>query len=232
MLRVLFLVIIGSLSLFYFIQSPFWAVETIATEGNEFVTEDELIRLAGIPLSMNIFKVDLKESEQNILLHPLVKTVELKRKLPRGILISIEERTPVALIPSAEGFCQIDEQGYILRHVPTVTDADLPLITGLDLENTGVGERIESRQLAEAVLLIAHFTPTLTEQVAEIDLSQQDTIYLHTIDEIRVNFGSAERIEEKTALMTEILAAAIVDKSKLDYVDISFGGAPVIKYAQ
>ncbi|NLL17770.1 MAG: FtsQ-type POTRA domain-containing protein [Clostridia bacterium] len=230
--RILFLIILGSLSLFYFIQSPFWEVETVMTEGNEFVSEEELIRLADIPPALNIFKVDLNRSKENILLHPLVKNVELTRKLPRQILITIEERTPVALLPSTEGFCQVDEQGYILRHVPAVSDVDLPLITGLALEKSHPGYQITSPQLEEAIKLVTLFTPALKEQVAEIDLSHDDTIYLHTVEGIQVNFGNAERVEEKAALMGEILAAATVNKSKLEYIDVSFGGSPVVKYAQ
>lgn len=230
--RILFLIILGSISLFYFIQSPFWEVETVMTAGNQFVTDEELIQLAGIPPALNIFKVDVKSCEENISLHPLVKNVKLTRKLPRRILITIEERTPYALLPCADGFSQIDEQGYILRHVPTVSDGDLPLITGLALENCNPGQQIISSQLEEAIKLVAHFTPALKEQVAEIDLSHEGTIYLHTVEGIQVNFGTGERVEEKTALMEEILAAAAVNKSKLEYIDVSFGGSPVIKYAQ
>lgn len=230
--RVLFLIILGSLSLFYFIQSPFWEVEAVMTQGNVFVSEAELIQLAGIPPAINIFKVDLNRSEENILLHPLVKNAKLTRKLPRRILITIEERTPVALLPSAEGFCQIDEEGHILRQVPTVSDVNLPLVTGLALENSNPGHQIISSQLEEAIRLIAHFTPELKEQVAEIDISHEGTIYLHTVEGVQVNFGNAERVEEKAALMMEILAAATVDQSQLEYVDVSFGGSPVVKFAQ
>lgn len=229
--RALFVIIICCLSLFYFIQSPFWAVEAVTVEGNRFVSSEELLNLANIPLGINIFKVDLSQGEQNLLLHPLVKNAELVRKLPREIRVNIEERTPKAVIPSTDGFWQIDEQQFVLRSVPTVSDSSLPLITGLDVGELSPGQQISSELLGEALHLIEKFPPELSEQVVEVDLSYQNTIFLHAIDGVKINFGDSDRVEEKAALMEEILETALINSSELEYVDLSFSGSPVIKYA-
>lgn len=229
--RALFVIIIGSLSLFYFIQSPFWAVEAVTVEGNKFISSEELLNLANIPTGINILKVELSQGEQNLLLHPLVKNAELVRKLPREIRVIVEERTPKAVIPSTDGFWQIDEQQVVLRSVPTVSDSSLPLITGLDVGELNPGRQISSDILGEALNLIEKFPPELRGQISEIDLSQQDTIFLHTIDGVKVNFGDSDRVEEKAALMEEILATALINRTELEYVDFSFSGSPVIKYA-
>lgn len=229
--RALFAIMIGSLSLFYFIQSPFWAVEAVTVEGNKFISSEELLNLASIPLGINIFKVDLSQGEQHLLLHPLVKNAELERVLPREIRVIVEERTPKAVIPSTDGFWQIDEQQFVLRSVPTVSDSSLPLITGLDVGELSPGRQISSELLEEALKLIEKFPPKLSEQVVEVDLSHHGTIFLHTVDGVKVNFGDSDRVEEKAALMEEILATSLIDRTELEYVDLSFLGSPVIKYA-
>jgi len=229
--RVLLLVMILSLSLFYFIQSPFWAVGTVAVEGNRFIPAAELLELAGIPLGINIFKVDSRAVEQHLSLHPLVQEVKLVRKLPREIQILVRERTPKALIPFEDGFWQIDGEQYVLRRVATVSDSSLPLITGLAADDLSPGRRIESELLGEALRLVDELPPAVREQVAEIDLSQENTIFLHTVDGVKVNFGDSQRVEEKAALMEEILQTALINKTALEYVDLSFAGSPVIKYA-
>lgn len=230
--RGLFLVILGSLSLFYFMQSPFWSLKTVMVEGHEFVSSKELVQLSGLPLELNIFKVDLKQGENNVLLHPLIKNVKLIRKLPRTVLIKVEERTPVAILPHAGGFCQIDEQQVILRNIPTISNVELLLITGLEVENTNPGDLIPSEHLGEALRLVQDLPPSLVERIAEINLSDPSTIYLYTMDGVQVNFGNADRVEEKIKLMAEIFDAVQIQESGLQYVDLSFAGPPVIKYGK
>ncbi|HHW06603.1 MAG TPA: FtsQ-type POTRA domain-containing protein [Clostridia bacterium] len=229
--RALLAIIVVSLSLFYFIQSPFWAVEAVTVRGNSFIPAGELRELAGIPLGINIFKVDFYQAEQHLLLHPLVKEVQLMRKLPREIQIVVSERTPKAVIPFNDGFYQIDGEQHVLRSVPTVSDSSLPLITGLEVGDLSPGQRLSSELLGEALALVDKLPPALRELVAEIDLSQQDTIFLHTVDGVKVNFGDSNRIDEKAALMEEILQTTLINRADLEYVDLSFAGAPVIKYA-
>lgn len=227
--RIMILIILGSLCLFYFIQSPFWSLTTVEVEGNYFVSSEEITQVSGILLDTNIFKLDLEQAKNHILLHPIIKQVQFSRKLPGTLIIKIKERTPKAILPGSGQFFEIDEQGVILRAISTVSDVELPLITGLDMEGLGPGEKIPNPHLGEALSLIKLLPSDLLSRVSEMDLSSPGTVFLHVLDGFQVNFGSGDRIEEKIQLLSEIFTSSEIKIGELEYVDLSFAGPPVIK---
>lgn len=228
--RVLFLVVVGAISSFYFLQSSFWSVDTVLVDGNRYIEEEEILQLASIPHELNIFKMDLKRGEERILIHPLVKKVSLSRKLPRTILIDIEERSPVIILPADGSFYEVDEQGVIIRKIAAVSNAKLPLVTGLQMENVELGFQIPPDFLEEALVIIEELPKEILRLVTEINLSQQNTVYLHTLDDILINFGDAQRTKEKAGILKGILETAELQTEKLEYIDLSFVGPPVVKY--
>ena len=228
--RVLFLVILGAVAFFYFLQSSFWDLDTFLVRGNEYVEREEILQLANIPYDLNIFKIDLAEGEKRIIDHPLVRKVSLSRKLPRTISIDIEERSPVIILPLDGCFYEADEDGVVIRKIATVSKTSLPLVTGLQLENVELGLQIVSDEIKETCLIAKDLPVEILSMVAEIDVSQQGTIILHTLDDILINFGGADRIKEKAVILKGIFESAELQREKLDYIDLSFVGPPVIKY--
>lgn len=230
--RVLFLVVLGAISSFYFLQSSFWSLQAVLVEGNEYIEQEEILQLANIPQELNIFKVDLHRGEERILFHPLVKKASLTRKLPRTIMINIEERSPAFILPIDGGFYEVDEDGVIIRKIVTVSNAKLPLVTGLQLENIELGFQIPNERLKETLILTEELPKDIINVISEINLSQQNTICLHTKDDILINFGDAERIKEKAGILMGVFETAELQREKLEYIDLSFAGPPVVKYRE
>jgi len=228
--RVLFFVVVGAISFFYFLQSSFWELDTFLVKGNESVEREEILQLANIPYDLNIFKIDLQESEGRILVHPLIKKASLSRKLPRTVLIDVEERKPIIILPIEGCFYEADKEGVVIRDIATVSHSGLPLVTGLQLENVELGFQILNEDIRETCIVVEELPTEVLDMVAEIDLSQQGTIIFHTLDDILINFGGADRIKEKAVILKGIFESAELQREKLEYVDLSFVGPPVIKY--
>ena len=64
--------------------------------------------------------------------HPLVREVELDRKLPGTLVVRLVEHVPVALVPTAGGFRAYDERGVALPIDPTTADVDAPILARAD----------------------------------------------------------------------------------------------------
>jgi cell division protein FtsQ len=64
--------------------------------------------------------------------HPLVREVEVGRKLPGTLVVRLVEHAPVALVPTANGFRAYDERGVSLPIDPTTADVDAPILASPD----------------------------------------------------------------------------------------------------
>ena len=80
--------------------------------------------------------------------HPLVREVEMDRRLPGTLVVRLVEHVPVALVPTPGGFRVYDERGTSLPIDPTVADVDAPILARADsaiLRLLGVARRMAPR---------------------------------------------------------------------------------------
>ena len=64
--------------------------------------------------------------------HPLVRDVEIDRRLPGTLVVRLQEYIPVALIATTSGFKAYDERGVALPIDPTSADVDAPILARPD----------------------------------------------------------------------------------------------------
>jgi len=64
--------------------------------------------------------------------HPQVRSVEIDRRLPGTLVLRIDERLPVALVPTNKGFAVYDERGVALPIDPAETPVDAPVLVQRD----------------------------------------------------------------------------------------------------
>lgn len=64
--------------------------------------------------------------------HPLVREVEMDRKLPGTLVVRLVEHVPVALVPTPAGFRVYDERGLSLPIDPTAADVNAPILARAD----------------------------------------------------------------------------------------------------
>lgn len=64
--------------------------------------------------------------------HPLVRDVEIDRRLPGTLIVRLQEHVPVALVATTNGFKAYDERGVALPIDPTSADVDAPVLARPD----------------------------------------------------------------------------------------------------
>jgi len=70
--------------------------------------------------------------EARVARHPLVREVQVGRRLPGTLVVRLVEHVPVALVPTANGFRAYDERGVPLPIDPTLADVDAPILARPD----------------------------------------------------------------------------------------------------
>ena len=82
--------------------SEIFNIKKVSVQGLDKLTDKEIISYSNIIIGENIFKTNLAKAEYEIEKNPYVKTVEVKRKFPNTILVSIEERKVNYMVQLAE----------------------------------------------------------------------------------------------------------------------------------
>lgn len=226
----LFFIFVFSLASFIFLQSSVFSVREISVKGNKQLNREEVISLAGLNRGANIFKINLLQAREKLALHPMIQEVRITRDLPAGIVVELTERRPVAVIADKDGYLVISNDGCLLAKEGSMGAINLPFITGIKPVSAGPGQKINDERLRAALDYLLGMPLGIRAAVSEINVSDLHDIRMYTIDKVEVRFGDDLRVDEKIKLYHEVISRRYQDK--IQYVDISYKGNPVIKFVE
>lgn len=158
--------------------APELEIDRIFVEGNERLSEGEILELIEVGDTANILTLDLDQTKRKLLRSAWVKDVELKRMLPATITLQIVERTPVAVAALSELYL-LAEDGTILDQLPPFYDmGKLVLVRGLSDPAGGVSADRAALAGRMAKALLAN--ERLVLLVSELDVTEgADSMTLH-----------------------------------------------------
>jgi cell division protein FtsQ len=166
-------------------------LEKVTVDGNHYLTEDEIVKTAALPLGESMFKLDLNGALEKVKGLDWVDRVFIERRLPRSIVISVRERKPAALLDKGDLY-GVDAQGRVLPSSPALLREDLPLISGLpaNAEAQGTTQTAETLKPAlEAIAFLQKKDPVLAQDISEINLSEAGSVKVTFIDGIQATFA-------------------------------------------
>lgn len=222
----IFLVLITG---FVLLRSPFFEVRNVLVQGSQLVDQDKIKSVGDITPGVNIFKVDLAAAAERIKLIPMIKDVHVTRSLPSTVVIGVEERKPVGLLPTGEGFIEVDSEGVYLRKAKAGSPG-LPVVTGIKFSLPAPGEPINANGLGDALAVINGLHDETVASLSEVHIDNDGQIKLYTIEGIQCRFGMAEDITEKGKVLTELLKKLSTKLNQVNYIDLSCVDKPVVYY--
>lgn len=134
-------------SFIFFMMSPLFNIQEIEVISNEQISADTIISLSNITKGENIYKTRAKTIKQNIKQNAYIEDVDIKRKIPNKIIITVKERKATYMIEYANSYAYINNQGYILEI--TENKIEVPIIEGYTtpVEDIKVGNRLNNEDL-------------------------------------------------------------------------------------
>jgi cell division protein FtsQ len=166
-------------------------LEKVTVDGNHYLTEDEIVKAAALPLGESMFKLDLNGALEKVKGLDWVDRVFIERRLPRSIVISVRERKPAALLDRGELY-GVDNEGRVLPSAPALLREDLPLISGLSASTEALGTTKTAEALKpalEAIAFLQKKDPVLAQDISEINLSEAGSVKVTFIDGIQATFA-------------------------------------------
>ncbi|HBV98999.1 MAG: hypothetical protein JL50_18870 [Peptococcaceae bacterium BICA1-7] len=211
-------------------RSSLFEVREIKVTGNAALDRDQIVSISGLSPGENIFRINLQSASEKLRAIPMVKNVDMTRRLPSTVQIKVEERKPVALMPVEAGFIQIDGEGVYIKKGDIGQD-QLPVITGVEFPGPVPGGKIVSEKLDLALAVVKGLPAQLLPQLSEIN-AEGDQAVIYTLDGTRCRLGVSEDLGQKGEVLLKVLDGLKEKGKKIEYIDLTYAGSPVVKYTE
>jgi cell division protein FtsQ len=109
----------------------FFRVRAVEVKGARYLAPEEIVSRLAVDTLASLWD-DTEPLRRKLRAHPQISSVEIGRKMPGTLVVTIEENLPVALVPTAKGLLPYDSLGKQLPIDPTRRALDLPVVATSD----------------------------------------------------------------------------------------------------
>ncbi len=204
----LLMIIIGGIV--FALVSPIFNIKEIYVVKNEQISSDTIVSLSQLKIGQNIFKYSSKKVEKEIKANPYIESVNIKRKLPDKIEITVKERQKNYNVEFLNGYAYINNQGYILEI--SEQKLEMPIVQGISTEEEKIaeGNRLNEQDLSrlEVIIQIMNICETydLDKKVSKIDISDKNNYIIHMEEEKKtIYIGDENNLSNKMLYIPTIL---------------------------
>lgn len=155
--------------------SPTFAVENIHVSGLKNASQADVLARCGIRKGDNIFDVDVDDVARALGEHPWIRDVEVRRRLPRSVFISVTEHVPAALADMG-GLYYVDDEGKAFKRVSAGDRVDLPILRGISREVYSREPEESEELLREGIAVAALYTASGLETKMPLSDIETDAI--------------------------------------------------------
>lgn len=218
------LLIIVIAGIIYFLTTPMFNITNIEVTGNEKNSVDTYVSLTKIELnSTNIFEITKNKITKNIKENPYVESVQIKRKLPSTLEITVTERKVSYQAEYNDNYIYLDKQGYVLEL--NEKKKDTIIIEGLETTKGAIteGQRLNNEDLfkLDTVLKLVNCCKynSIQNEITSINVSDTNN-YAIKFDngEKTAYIGNNTKLNEKVLSLKQVLEKEVGNKGEI-FVD-------------
>ena len=195
--------------------------------GTRIVDRNDVLETAAIPFYASIFDPSTAW-ERRLERHPLIRHATITRVLPATLIVTVEERVPVALAANAL-LEPVDRDGQILPLDPGVHRMDLPLLRA-EQGMSGLSAS-QARILAREVERLTADDPSFMAAVSEIGLDDRGDATAIVEGDVRFRFRpplSHHRLRDGLAVLED--AGRRRPDRRTTTVDLRYADQVVVSY--
>jgi len=191
------------------------SVSRVEVAGNELLSDQRVLRIAAVPEGEQLALVDLADAARRVETLSEVKDADVTRAWPDGVLITVTERTAVAVVELGGKIRGLDAEGIVFRDYTSVPRG-MPRVRPTTSTGTDA--------LKEAAGVVSALPDDLAARVDHVEVQTIDQITLVLRDGREVLWGSAEESDLKATVLAELL-----DVQDANVYDVSVPGSPTTR---
>ena len=218
---------------YIFINTENFNVGDIKIFGQNTLTKEDIIKSANIELDKNIFTYNLRKIEKDLETNPYIKNVDVKRKLPNKLVFNIVEVRETAIIPYMGSYAYIDNNGIILKIDDEITNDSIPIVNGVDLKDSIIGQKINTgdKKLSSNIINLLNDCSKndMSSEIAKIEINNKKDVIIHTKRGIIVEFGEIKNNEYKFSSLNQVLTDLQTKGIDSGTIDLSYNKYAIYK---
>ena len=223
---------LAGLMLMVALTSPRLAIRKIQVAGTRIIPAGEIIRETKYLLGSNILSVKKDRVAARLTRNPVVLAVELRRRLPRTLIVEITERTGHLVLNTGAGLYEVDRSGVAFRKV-TSPSPKLPMLCCPFTGRIALGKRVRypAFDLARDCLTGAEGKKQF--HVSKISVDPDGHLCLNTREGFEVRLGRPDQLPKKLDMVARLVDQHPEFSEHGEYVDVTcFPEAPACKIRQ
>jgi len=203
------------------LNSSLFAVRDVRVEGAQHLDHASLAQISGLS-GANMLALSESGAIRRLLAIPDIRAVDVKREWPNTVVLTVEERVPVALWHSAGHDFPVDQEGVVLS--AGAPEGPAPRIVETTPGSViGPGERVHPDAIAFAQRIMAESPRFLEANVRELEYRAGVGVTVIFEGGMRVTFGDDRSYEYKIAVLSELLEDLDSQGIQPSAVDLRFG---------
>ena len=193
----------AALALMY---SSTFTIGDIEVRGNSYFTDGEIVAMAGLSDHVNIFRLNVRKSEESLERSSKIERAVVRKLLPNSLIIEITERRGVGLLPYNGVLCEIDANGIVITDIEDPSRAALPVLTGLVPTYLTSGERAQPARIVDAARVVGQFDAEALRLLRELNVADTANLVGYLVSGAMVVFGDSQGIPLKCSVLLSILS--------------------------
>jgi cell division protein FtsQ len=204
------LVIVAVVTWWSLYQSKWFIAQEVTITGNSRLSVEQISATAAVPIGNSLMSINPGVISQQLQTLPEIKVATVERGWPHSILITVTERTPIAVAATATGFNLIDADG-LNAGVVAAPPAGLVVISA----------QPDSPAMTNAIQALAAIPAEWA--ITGLSAPTQDSVFVTLGNGVVVTMGSGERAADKVEV-----AQALIEKG-YTIINVSAPDAPTVK---
>ena len=191
------------------LTAPIFNITKIEINGNEKVSKDTIIALSGIKMGENIFRFN-NNMIQNVKQNTYIEKVEIQRKMPGTVVISVKERKIKYQINLINSYVYLDKNGYLLEN--SAERKNVPVIVGFSIKEDEMlnEKRLKDNDLEKlanvAKIIEAAKAINIDNLITEVNVEDKNNTILYLESKSKkINVGDTTNLTNKMLYVQKIL---------------------------
>lgn len=214
---------------YFLLLNSSFKVEEFEIEGNNKVSDADIITLSGIHMGDDLFQCNVDDAADQIGLHVLIEDVNVRVRPFHKILIEVTEKDAVAGFVDDDTYYYIDSDQVVVGESEMV-DETLPLFSGFEIPAfISIGLQMDNAELDTDLAIANEAASLFSDYTLEISAQSEsvNNIYLNGVE---VRLGTTGRLAQKLKALQSVANTMSQQKlESLEYIDISIPDEPVVK---
>lgn len=214
----------------FLLHGSLFSARVLRVIGSAHTPSATVLATAGLAAHPPLIDVDPGAAAARIEQLPWVATASVHREWPDGVVVTVHERTPVAVVELGRGgqsgpWAEVDRSGRVLADVPAPPHLARLASTGPPPAVPAPGGEL-GPAYDGALAVAASLPPAFAAQVAAVVVEPGGTVGLRLTTPVSVELGSTSQLSAKYEDVAAVLAGAPLAAG--DVIDVSVPESPVI----